>query len=114
MNLSFDISAEVRRANRRTAREERTPLVVYTRGGSYGLARLASIRDYMTMHSWPPDYSSARVITNADDLHAIEEAEQAIRAARKAADKTYARAFRRGGPVTTEAADEAARLVEDR
>lgn len=107
----FDIEAEVRRANRRTKREEATPLVVYTRGGSHGLARLASIRDYMTMHSWPPDYSGARVITNADDLSAIKDAEAAIRATRQAADKVYARAFRRGDPVTPEAAEAAARLV---
>jgi len=102
----------VRDANRRTKREEATPLVIYSRDKSYGLARLASIRDYLTMHSWPPDYSTARVILNADDLRAIDDAKTAIRKARKAADKVYARAFARGEPVDAAAAEGAAEKAD--
>jgi hypothetical protein len=110
--FDLDIDAMVRRANRRTKREEATPLVIYSRDKAYGLARLASIFDYLTMHSWPPDYSTARVITNPDDLRAIQDAEKAIRAACKAADKVYAQAYRRGDLIDPAAAEAAREAVE--
>ena len=112
MTSHLDLDAEIRRMNRRTKREDATPLVVYTRGGSYGLARLANIRDYMAMRSWPPDYAAARVVTNPDDLRAIKDAEKAIRAARKAADRVYAQAFGRGDAVDAVEADAAAKAVD--
>jgi hypothetical protein len=107
----INLDAEMRHWNRRAARENRTPQVVYSWGGAYGLARLANIRDYLMLH-YPPDYSTARVITDPADLKAIAEAEVGIRAARKAADRVYARAFQRGVAVTAEAAEAAAREVE--
>src|SRR3990167_7681119 len=97
--------------NRRTKREDATPLVIYSRSKSYGLARLASIGDYLAMHSWPPDYSTARVITNPDDLRRITEAGKAIQKARRAADVIYAAAYKRGGLIDPAEADSAAALV---
>ena len=110
--LAFDINAGVREANRRAKREERTPLVVYRRGKSYGLARLANIGEYLGLHGWPPDYSAARTVTDPADLHAIEEAERAIQAARRAADRVYARAFKRGETIDPGAADAAHREAD--
>jgi hypothetical protein len=109
----FNIEAEIKRANRRTKREEATPLVVYTRGGSYGLARLASIRDYMAMHSWPPEYSGARIITDPHDIFRIAKAQETVRIAREAADQIYAQAFARGDEVDAEAAESAAAAIGD-
>jgi hypothetical protein len=110
--IFFDIGRELRAVKRRDALEERTPLVIYNRGSSYGTTRLASIAGYLAMQGWPPDYSKARQIENPDDLRAIKEAQHAIYAARKAADKVYARAFKRGSEIDPAKADAAEKWVD--
>lgn len=109
----LNIDAEVRRANRRTKREDATPLVIYSRLEAYGRARLANIGDYLAMHSWPPDYSTARTITNPDDLQAVGDALALIRKAHQNAQRVYAEAFARGERIDADEAEAAAKAVGD-
>ena len=108
----FNIEAGIREANAQSAREAKSPVVVYDRGGSHGTANLANIGDYLlAVGGYPPDYTKARVV-QADDLELIEKARRLILEARKAADKLYASAFANGTPVTPETADAARKKAQ--
>lgn len=111
-DTGINLDRMFRDINARTRREEKSPLVLYDRGGSHGWAHLANITDYLlTVGGWPPDYSRTRIV-RLEDVPKIREAERLIREARRAADKLYAEAYASGSPVTAEAADAARKAAE--